>query len=815
MNAQQNNPGVTPAATSGTITGRIVDSISGQAIDYATISLMRQEDGKVVNGTSTDEKGFFKMTGVVYGNYRMLIYFIGYKNGQKNTIVLNAGTRNIALGTIRLVNNSTLKEVNVSAEKNIIENKIDKMIYNVDKDLTSQGGVATDVLKKVPQVSVDVDGNVELQGNANILFLINGKPSTIFGTNLVDVLASIPASQIQSIEIITSPGARYDANGTGGIINIILKKSNAQGYNGNISVTGGTRLENASVNLSAHKGKLGTNLFFSGNAQLPSTTINSMNRSSYDPVASQTDNLLQNGNSVFNRQGFQSGLGFDYEMSEKNDFTGSFGYSYFGNNNTGFLNRESGLVNASGTTVSTIYNLVNSTSSFQSRSLDWSLGYRRKFSKKEQELNVLYSSSLGNNTSYYQQTQKYISPDSVFNSSYGNNPGQDLETNISLDYTHPVNDSLLFETGAKTVISELSSTSDVYLLNPVLQTYDYNSSQSSLFSYNRNVYSCYLSSTFRLLSHYDVKAGIRDEYTQINSTYSGTNEAISPYNSVVPSIVISRPLKNNQALKIAYSHRIQRPEFRDLNPFINASDPENVSTGNINLRPEIADKVELTYSKALAAGGNLNAVLFYRGQTDDIQPYIIYYPALKIGDSTYSNVAVSTRENVGREENIGMNFFASLPLKYKINIRTNLSGYQRYISIGNLPGQNISGFNYRINVNASWEITKTMSVEVFGNFNSPRINIQGTMPAFTTYNFAIRKQFFNRKASLAFTATNPFNEYVDQKTLLSGPNFSLLNDRQLPYRSFGFNFTWKFGKLAFKKEKEAEDINLTNPPMGN
>lgn len=800
----------------GAISGRIIDSITGQAIDYATISLLKQEDNKVVNGTTTDEKGIFKLTNVTDGTYKMMVYFIGYKTRMKNNIVVGSANSNVTLGDIKLANTqTTLKEVTVSAEKSLIENKIDKMVYNVDKDLTSQGGVATDVLKKVPQVSVDVNGNVELQGNSNIRFLINGKPSTIFGTNLVDVLASIPASQIQSIEIITSPGAKYDAEGTGGIINIILKKNTAEGYNGNLSLTGGTRLENGALNLTAHKGKLGANAFFSGNAQLLSSTINSMNRSSSDPITLQNTSLLQNGSSDFSRNGYQSGAGFDYEITDKDNISGALNYNYFSNNTAGSLNRQSILQDGSGNTISHINDLVSTTNKFQSHTFDWSLNYKRKFKKKDQELNILYTASYGNNLVYYQQAQRNVSPDSIFNSSYGNNPGLDKETNISIDYTHPVSESFVFETGAKTVISQITSNSDVYLLNPVSDNYSFNPPQSSSLDYTRNVYSYYLSSTFKLFKVLDVKAGIRDEYTETNANFSNSNVNIAPYNSIVPSAILSRSLKRNQTIKLGYSHRIQRPDFRDLNPFINASDPKNVSTGNTTLRPEIADKIELTYSKIFEKGANINVVLFYRGQKDDIQPYTTYYPTYKIGDSTYANVAVSTRENIGREDNFGLNFFASIPITSKISLRTNLSAFERYIIIGDLRGQNISGFNYRINVNASYQVTATLSLEAFGNFNSPRTNIQGTMPSFTTYNFAFRKQLFNKKASLAITATNPFNKYVEQKTELVGQNFTLMNERQLPYRSFGINFTYTFGKLTFKKEKELEDPNLTNPPMGN
>ena len=209
------------------------------------------------------------------GSYTLKIDFIGYQGRTIGPFTVDGSAPTHLLGDIFLQKKvAELQSVTVTATRGLVENKIDKMVYNAEKDITSQGGVATDILKKVPMVSVDVDGNVELQGNANILFLINGKPSSIFGNNLTDALQSIPASQIKSIEVITSPGAKYDAEGTGGIINIVLKENRLKGINGNISLAAGSRLENGSLNLNAREGNFGMNAFFSGNAQLEATTLN-------------------------------------------------------------------------------------------------------------------------------------------------------------------------------------------------------------------------------------------------------------------------------------------------------------------------------------------------------------------------------------------------------------------------------------------------------------------------------------------------------------------------------------------------------------
>ncbi|MBS1635774.1 MAG: TonB-dependent receptor [Bacteroidetes bacterium] len=799
----------------GKLSGRVVDSLSGQALEYATISIIRQDDNKVIDGATTDNSGTFRISNIPEGTYKVLFYFIGYQTSTKTGIVISASKPEINLGAVQLANRQILmKEVTVSTERSSIENKIDKIVYNADKDVTSQGGVATDLLKKIPMVAVNADGSIELQGNSNIRFLINGKPSSVFGNNIADVLQTIPSSQIQSIEVITSPGAKYDAEGTGGIINIILRKSTVQGMNGNISLTGGSRLQNGSVNLGARKGKFGANAYLSGNAQISSKTLSTMDRESYDSGSNTKSSLIQDGSSDFIRMGYQAGLSFDYSMTEKDNLNGGFSYNNFGNKSTGITDRQSLLKDESGNVLSDIVNRVNANNNFNTQAYDWNLNYKHKFKKEEQELDLMYTASASDNYSYYKQTQSSGNSDYIFSGSYGKNPGTDQQHNFSLNYTHPLNEKVLIETGAKTTLYQISSHSDVYLLNSGTGDYDYNTAQSNRVSYGRNIYAAYLSGTFKL-KVLDVKAGIRDEYTESMANFSNTGKVnINPYNTIVPSGIMSHTFKHNHTLKLSYSYRIQRPDYRDLNPFLNASDPKNISTGNPALKPETTHNIELGYSKFFDKGINLNVNAFYRGNRADIQSYTRYYPTYLIGDSTYTNVALSTRENIGREDNFGLNIFASANIKKKFSLRTNLSFFQRYIYNSIVPGANISGFNYRINLNATYQITETFIAEVFGNFNSPRINVQGKMPAFTTYNFALRKQFYHKKMSLAFTTANPFNKYVKQKTETTGTNFTLTSLRQMPYRSFGLNFTWKFGKLEFKKQREAEDVNLTNPPGG-
>ncbi|MDQ6844123.1 MAG: outer membrane beta-barrel family protein, partial [Bacteroidota bacterium] len=303
------------------------------------------------------------------------------------------------------------------------------------------------------------------------------------------------------------------------------------------------------------------------------------------------------------------------------------------------------------------------------------------------------------------------------------------------------------------------------------------------------------------------------ERTEINSYYSHAQQQskVPGYNTFVPSIFLLKKVGENQTIKFSYSKRIERPEYRDLNPFINTSDPKNLTGGNPYLTPEISNRFELGYSKDLGEYGSFVVTAFFRANNHDIQDFIRYYPTLVIGDSTYTNVSVNTQENIGLENNVGLSFFGNINFTKKFTVRTNVFAFHRHIKNAIDTGFNSTSFNYRFNVNVSYQFAKTLAGEFFGNFNSARHEAQGIYPSFTTYNFALRKQIWKKKGSIAFTAVNPFNEYVNRKTKVFGPNFTVSNFQRIPFRSFGINFTWKFGNLEFKKEKDENQINL-NPP---
>jgi ferric enterobactin receptor len=796
-----------------TISGKVYDKTSNEPLEYATITVINKQTDKIVNGTVADAKGVFTVSNLPYDTYKVNIDFIGYEQITFDNISLSVSKKSVSLGSVYL-NSSThsLQSVEITGDKPIIESKIDKIVYNVSNDITSQGGAAIDVLKKVPQVTVDVDGNVELQGNANIRFLINGKPSSVFGNSLADALASIPASQIKSVEAITSPGAKYDSQGTGGIINIVLYDNKMEGVNGNFNLTAGSRLENGSLNLNVRHKNFGINAFFSGNAALKSKTPYSQDRFSTDTTAKTITRMKQSSTTDFVRSGFRSGIGMDWNITKSDIITGSLGYNQFGNRNQGLTDQEQFVTDYSSNPLSDIFSIRSSDSHFNIHSLDWNLNYKKKFKKEGQELDILYNASDGVPNSNYVQYQSYPGETIPFSGSESNNPGSDKETEISADYTHPVSESFQIETGAKMTHQNLKSIANVSVFNPSSNEYISDALQSYHLNYTMNVYAGYLSTNFKLFNYMNLKVGSRYEYTDIKIDFPNTS--IPSYGTLVPSVILSHDISKTQSVKLSYSKRIERPEYRELNPFINLSDPYNVSTGNPLLKPEIGNNFELGYSGSFKKGGNIYIGLFERINSHDIKDITTFYPDYQVGDSIYHNVSVTDRQNIGEEYNSGITLSGSYPITSKLNLRGNLMITDRY-QVTHLPTGNVStGLRTRFNLNATYELPKDLVIEFFGFYNSASRNLQGKSPQFFIYNFAFRKLFWNKKASIGFTATNPFSKYIKQVTTISTDTYTSTAIRQLQLRSFGLSFMYKFGKLEFTKNK-SEDNNNDMNNLGN
>ncbi|AZA60108.1 outer membrane beta-barrel family protein [Chryseobacterium indoltheticum] len=705
----------------------------------------------------------------------------------------------------------TIQEVIINGKKPIVENKVDKIVYNVANDVTSQSGAAIDVLRKVPQVTVDADGNVELQGNPNVRFLINGKPSSIFGNSLADALASIPASQIKSIEAITSPGSKYDAQGTGGIINIVLNESKVKGINGLITASAGTRFETGSLNLNFRNNNFSLNTFFSGNAQLKSRTPFSQDRISH--TATTHTRLLQDGYTDFQRHGYRTGLGFDWTINKTNTLTGSISYNDFANKSIGLINQQQYITDFSNSTEQSIIGYRASDNRSSVNSIDGNLSYRKIFQREGQELTADYVVSYGSPKSNYLQTQSLAAALSPYDGISGRNPGTDTSHNLSVDYVQPINDQITLEMGTKAIFQHITTNTDVNVLDAFSGQHEFDPFQSYHLKYDMGVYAAYISSSLKLFNNWlDVRAGARYEYTTLKIDYQNTN--IPSYSLLVPSFILSHKFDSGETIKLAYTRRVERPEYAELNPFLNFSDPHNITTGNPALKPEIGDNMELGYNKNFENGANLSFTLTERINSQDLKQITTFYPIYTVSGTDYTNVSVTRRDNIGKEYNSGGILSGSVAfLNNKLNLRGNMMVFHRYI-VSDYFGNVDMGMRYRLNLNLNYLFPKDFIVEVFGNFNSAAKNIQGKNPQSITYSIAARKQFWNKKASIGITTTNPFNRYIKQATTVETGDYSSYSVRYLPLRSFGISFSYKFGK-DFKKEKDISDDYLNAASQGN
>ena len=780
-----------------TITGKVTDGLTSDPMEAATISVTEAATGSIIKGTIANSAGIFTIHDLPFGVYDIGISFIGYKEFRIKSVTLS---KDLSLGTIIMSPaDFSLKEVMVVSDKPVIENRLDKIVYNVSSDITSQGTLAIDVLRKVPFVTVDANGNVELQGNSNIQFLINGKTSSIFGNNLADALASIPASQISSIEAITNPGAKYDLQGTGGVINIVLHENRFWGASGNVNLSAGTRNQNGSVNLSVRQGKFGVNGYLSGNSRIGTEGSFSSVREASDILTGQNTHLSQNGLNSFQRNGYRAGVGMEWDITKKINLSASAGYNNFSFSGSGLVNLEERIYDNSASLISESYSVRNFTNNRESGSVDWNLDLKKRFGKEGHELDILLNSSYGKPVSYYLMSRSENGDSYPSDGSESNNPATNNTTTISVDYVYPVNNKTTIEAGVKGVFNDITSIVSMRVYDPLTAEFVADPLQSYDLGYTVDVYAAYLSTSFTLFNWLDIKPGARYEYSDISIDFSGAS--VPSYGTLVPSLLLAHSFSDKNALQLSYSRRIRRPGYGDLNPFINRSDPHNITTGNVLLKPEVGERIELGYTTNFSKGGNLRIALSQRIDYNEIDDITTFYPTYEIGDSVYRNVSVTKNENIGSEYNTGLNIFSSIPVTTKFNLRGNMMLFYNYL-VSDYVGNVSTGLRFRANLNATWQLPSAFILELFGFWRSGGKGIQGKEPHFYIYNFSLRRLFWDEKGSLGFTATNLFNKDIRQVRTITTENSTSRNVQELPFRSFGISFTYKFGKMQSRQERD-------------
>ena len=789
----------TPGKGNAKITGYVVDSTLTKAVEFANIALYTTSD-KLIDGTVADDKGKFTLNKLAPGTYKVLLSFIGFSPKTINNVVIDKG-ENKDLGVIRLSNSTrTLKEVTVAGQKALVEDKVDRLVYNADSDLAAKGGDATDILKKVPMLSVDLVGNVSLQGSTNVRVLINNKPSSILAGNLADALRQIPADQIKTVEVITSPSARYDAEGTGGIINIITRKNTLQGAHLDINGGVGNRTSTLGLNGSFRQGKLGVNLNGNGRAIY--------NKASTDLEQSTTINgttvRTSQQASAFDKGLFgQYALGLDYDLAPNQSLTGGvrFGIRNF--------NRDQNL----NTTLFT--NEVAGTPARRdvfgkdlSNSIDVNVDYLHTYAQakdrtpKEWSISTQYSqNNLTNNFDANLLTNTGVLTSRQRNINFNTNKEFTLQT----DYVTPLTQRQSVEFGAKSIIRQVNSEYQYQLAAPNADYVTDTQRPAGSLNYDQTISAGYLSYTYNTLSKISIKAGARYEYTTIQAgTAENASIAIPNYGKLVPSLNISKKLGESTTIKFAYNRRIQRPGIQQLNPNFNASNPQNITIGNPLLKPEITDRIELGYSTYVKKT-YLNFSVYSRLNRDDIQQ-------LSQRSDTLAGAVVTSFQNIGKEYNYGSNLFLTINLTPAWSINGNFDLMYRYISgqAAGLDGQSVTLTNTGISIGGRFDTQAQLGKgwAIQGNFGTRgrRIQLQGYSSGFIQYSLGLQKSFVNKRGSLGLAAENFLTNGMVFKTVLNSLPFNQVYQQNIYNSSIRLTFSYKLGRLNAAPPKKSRSV---------
>lgn len=790
-------PGASPGSQkgiTGTIHGIISDSLTNLPIEYAAVGVLNSASGKIINGGITDIKGHFRISSLPLGVYTLQLTFIGYTSKEVIDIRLTPQRPDADAGTILLIPQSQLlEEVKVVGEAPLIEAKPDKIVYNAERDITSKGGDAADVLRKVPLLTVDFDGNVSMRGSENIRILINGRPSGMFNANVADALKMMPADQIKSVEVITSPSAKYDGEGTAGIINIITKKKNIEGLAGNVDLTGGTRSNRANMNLNYGRGRLGLNVSGGGHHSWPQEGSTVFRREEFG--IAQPSLLTQDGTTTSDRLSFRTTAAAEYNINAFSSFNSSFSYRIFrSESDINVLSRytvDQNLVDDYQRTVDGISNRGG---------WDWELDYKKTFPKKENEWSMALEIDKDDTRSESDYNQWYsFPPEALLTVENNLNLGDNLEITVQTDYVHPFSKRVKMETGAKATLRNIDSDFKFSSFDPDQNAWFVDDMRTDVFLYDQNVYAGYISSTVTVGAKTNVIGGVRLEITDLEGAFKRFESPFAnQYTNVLPSLTISRKVGDFNQVKISYSQRIQRPNQRHINPYIEYNDNRDISFGNPTLTPELVHQVEIG-SNFFIKSNMINVSVFGR-RTEDLIENL-----LRINDE---GVSETTYENFGFKSSLGLNVFGSLNIGERLSLRGGFDVSAWEVK-GVYEGEDLanSGYDYNGRMNITWSINETLAMEGFSFFRSPSYTVQGKIPNWTMISFGIKKELFQKRLTIGFNIFQPFREDRVDLRELSGSDFFQSSRNVRPVRSFGLNLGYRFGKLDFRERSGRKKVN--------
>lgn len=716
-----------------TINGKVIESNNQLPLEFVTIIIMNSTNNTPISGTTTDETGSFSLK-TTAPNFYIEARFIGFKTKKITQFNYNAST--IKLPTITLEENSDkLDEVIVRAEKSQTVFKLDKRVFNVGKDLSSTGASALEILNNVPSVTVNIEGQISLRGSQGVQILINGKPS-VLASEEGNALGSITADMIESIEVITNPSAKYDASGTSGILNIILKKSEKKGLNGSISLNTGIP-NNHSLGLSLNRRTEKFNLF-SQVAYGRRTFPRKGNSSSTNTINNTQLSTISNNNK--NENFFNLILGTDYHINANNVLTLSGHYAF--ENEKENANQTYSLNDAISTTDS--WNRKENTTATNPK-WEYELQYKKDFTDRKKH-NLLFS-ALGTSFSK-DKTSNFTNNILIGNM---NNALQEARTNFGqneytfkLDYTRPIYKNYILEIGAQYLLDQVTNTYTVR--DFINNNWITNTGFSNVFDYNQGVLGTYATFAFED-NNWGIKGGLRLENTNLTTKLITTNQNNKQrYSNLFPSLHSSYKVNDNLSLQAGYSKRIFRPRLWDLNPFVSFRDNFNLNIGNPNLTPEFTNSFEITTIYKLSKA-SINAGIYHRATTDVIEEIT----------TINNNVTTSKPQNIGTNRATGLEINTKYSPISWFSFTSDFN-YNTFIRKGQLQNNNFdfTGNRWSLRTTGKIKFPAGFTLEATGNYRSQFKTAQSTISDNLFMNLGIRKKMLNGKLNASLSIRDVF-----------------------------------------------------------
>lgn len=779
------------------IKGQVVDSLSQLSVPYATLRIaLASSPGKPVKLLACDEDGKFQTSMKAAGKYILSIQSIGQRPAEKRFTLTEKNPR-LDLGKLYMQeDNQRLGEVTVTAQKPLIKAEIDKITYSLEDDPEAQTSNTLDMLRKVPMVTVDGDDQIQLKGSTNFKIYMNGKPSNLLSNNPSEVLKSMPANSVKDIEVITDPGAKYDAEGVGGIINIITTRNVLQGYTGSVRASvASTGSARGSGYVSLKAGKFGLDAMYNYSHERSPWLESSSTREDLTNDAQRF--LTQNGRQKSSGP-FQFGhLEGSYEIDSLNLL--SLGVNLF----------QGKMKNISEYDV--MMRDINQDPSYSYRrdaetqstfgSTDVNFDYQHSTHKKDELLTISYRFSHSPNDS-----KSYTDLSDAWNyylaNTYPQNNVNDASTNEhtgQIDYTTPTWKDQTLEVGAKYIFRQSRSDVDRTSYNDSLSIWENMNTPDSHFKHTQHIYSGYLGYAMKF-DKFGVKAGVRAEGTSLDVRYELAPERNfdTHYFDVVPTMTLSYQLNMAQQIRLGYNMRIRRPGIYFLNPYVNNTDPQNISYGNPNLDSEKSNNLNLNYSM-FAQKISVNASLNYTFVNNSIQSYTFV-------DPESPGVFQTTYGNIGKEQTVGLFLYGNwnpAPL-----LRVYLNGGLNYMDLRS-EGQDMAndGFNGHVFMGTQFNFPMDFRLDVNGMYASSRVQLQGRGPSFYSVGFALNKDFLKKKLSVRLSIRDPFWKRLKMESTTSDDLFS---SRNISYRKgqvFEVSVSYRFGTLKEAIKKVRRGIN--------